>query len=291
MKGISRILVIVQLIIFMSIDVRGQTSCYLFGDDIWTRPVYVDDYRYDVDSLDQGVLRVNYLLTVKVDTLKDLEVEQNMVLEIGKSIGRYCSSVYMSMDSILLLGKNPFNSSIAEEMHYSPAIYSMFYQNYPKKGKLTCTNRVCNTDFMYEENLPSIKWEITDSVEVVFGYHAQMAKCNFRGRNYIAWFTHEIPTTIGPWKFSGLPGLILKVEDDKRHYVFEATEIYNVQGSIEMPEYLYLKTTREKCAEAVRLGIAEWIKATRLYLKGMEVRPSDGIPLKEIMMYDFMEIN
>ena len=282
---------IVQSGLFMSIDVRGQTSCYIFGDDIWRRPVYVDDYKYDVDSLDQGVLRVNYLLTVTVDTLKDLEVEQSMVLEIGKSIGRYCSSVYMSMDSILLRGKNPINSSISEKMQYSPAIYCMFYQNYPKKGKLTCTNRVCNTDFMYEENLPSIKWEITDSVEVVLGYHAQMAKCNFRGRNYIAWFTHEIPTTIGPWKFSGLPGLILKVEDDKRHYVFEATEIYNVQGPIEMPEYLYLKTTREKCAEAVRLGIAEWIKATRLYLKGMEVRPSDGIPLKEIMMYDFMEIN
>lgn len=285
---------IVQLVLFMSIDMRGQNNCFVFGSDIWRRPVYVDDYRYDVDSLDQGVLRVNYLFSVTVDTLRDLAVEQNMVLEIGRNIGRFCSSVYMSLDSVLQRSKNPLYSSsveIAEKIQYSPAIYSQFFQNYPQKGKLTCTNRICNTDFMYEENLPSIEWKILDSVKMVFGYHAQMAKCNFRGRGYTAWFTHEIPTTIGPWKFSGLPGLILKVEDDKGHYIFEATGIYNVQTPIEIPEYLYLKTTKEKCAEALRLWITERFKAAMLYLKGQEMRPTDGVPLKEKMMYDFIEIS
>ncbi len=42
------------------------------------------------------------------------------------------------------------------------------------------------------------------------------AKTKFRGRNYIAWYTAEIPISDGPYKFRGLPGLIVKLYDSKR---------------------------------------------------------------------------
>mgnify|MGYP003452363209 CR=1 FL=1 len=46
---------------------------------------------------------------------------------------------------------------------------------------------------------------------------------SFRGRNYIGYFTPEIPISSGPFKFSGLPGLILELYDTKREVSFEAT--------------------------------------------------------------------
>lgn len=49
--------------------------------------------------------------------------------------------------------------------------------------------------------------------------------CYFRGRSYVAWFTMDIPIENGPWKFAGLPGLILKVYDDKKLYDFECVKI------------------------------------------------------------------
>ena len=60
------------------------------------------------------------------------------------------------------------------------------------------------------------------------------ASCNFRGRDYTAWFTLEIPLPYGPWKLQGLPGLILEAYDTDK-------EIYFYFKSIEYPSDKVLK--------------------------------------------------
>ena len=47
------------------------------------------------------------------------------------------------------------------------------------------------------------------------------AETTFAGRKWYAWFTQEIPFQDGPYKFKGLPGLIIKVEDAKGDYSFD----------------------------------------------------------------------
>ena len=41
----------------------------------------------------------------------------------------------------------------------------------------------------------------------------------------MAWFTSEIPIQRGPWKFGGLPGLIVKISDAKKEYNFELVKL------------------------------------------------------------------
>lgn len=41
------------------------------------------------------------------------------------------------------------------------------------------------------------------------------------GRKWTAWFTAEIPIQDGPYKFHGLPGLIVKIEDEAKSHSFE----------------------------------------------------------------------
>lgn len=49
-------------------------------------------------------------------------------------------------------------------------------------------------------------------------FNTQKAETNFAGRKWIAWFTSDIPFQDGPYKFHGLPGLIVKIESaDKTH--------------------------------------------------------------------------
>lgn len=72
-----------------------------------------------------------------------------------------------------------------------------------------------------------LHWEIDSSkTKVINGYECEQAKLSFRGSNFTAYFTKEIPMSFGPWKFSGLPGLILEITlDDNHNYYWKATKI------------------------------------------------------------------
>lgn len=79
----------------------------------------------------------------------------------------------------------------------------------------------------YTERLPLFNWQIGSETATVCGYECIKATCHWRGRDFTAWFTPDIPVEYGPWKFGGLPGLIMKVSDKDGIYSFEAVAVEN----------------------------------------------------------------
>ena len=76
----------------------------------------------------------------------------------------------------------------------------------------------------YSDSVPMIDWDFTpDTTTTVLGYECQLAKCDFAGRHYSAWFTSELPLPYGPYKLGELPGLILQLQDDEGQFVWTAT--------------------------------------------------------------------
>ncbi|MET3529314.1 hypothetical protein DRF59_01560 [Chryseobacterium flavum] len=71
----------------------------------------------------------------------------------------------------------------------------------------------------------TINWKILNEKEKISGYPVQKAIATFGGREWIAWFTNEIPISDGPYKFRGLPGLILKVYDKTNTHIFEIISV------------------------------------------------------------------
>lgn len=59
----------------------------------------------------------------------------------------------------------------------------------------------------------------------ILGYSIKKATVRFGGRDWVAYYTPEIPIQDGPYKFFGLPGLILKIEDTGKNYAFEIKAI------------------------------------------------------------------
>lgn len=56
-------------------------------------------------------------------------------------------------------------------------------------------------------------WTVLPDTQTFGAYKAQKATTTWGGRRWTAWFSTEIPFADGPYKFAGLPGLIVKVED------------------------------------------------------------------------------
>ncbi len=80
---------------------------------------------------------------------------------------------------------------------------------------------------------------------VILGHRCQKATCRWRGRDYVAWFAPDIPIRRGPWKFGGLPGLIMKIHDVDSLYVFEAVAIEKGNFPIyQYPKEEFMKSTR-----------------------------------------------
>ena len=74
-----------------------------------------------------------------------------------------------------------------------------------------------------ETDSVSTDWQlIPDSATTIIGYHCQLAKTNFKGRTWYAWYAEDIPLPEGPWKLIGLPGLTLKAYDENKEYSFTA---------------------------------------------------------------------
>ena len=68
---------------------------------------------------------------------------------------------------------------------------------------------------LYEDDI-SIDWIIKKETKKIRGLECRKATSKFRGRSYEVWFTMEIPVSFGPWKFNGLPGLIVELTDSKK---------------------------------------------------------------------------
>lgn len=87
----------------------------------------------------------------------------------------------------------------------------------------------------YEEPLMSSDlWDILPDTSTVTGLLSYKATCTFGGRHWTAWFSPEIPVSDGPYKFAGLPGLIVKLdsEDGDYNFILSAMEKLNEPAGI-----------------------------------------------------------
>jgi len=69
------------------------------------------------------------------------------------------------------------------------------------------------------------KWTLMADRQTILGHECQKATTHWRGRDFVAWFSADIPVRLGPWSFGGLPGLILKLYDVQKFYTWEAVSL------------------------------------------------------------------
>ena len=112
------------------------------------------------------------------------------------------------------------------------------YQN----GNVDFRNRIGMDAFKVTEDR-KIAWKILPNKQKIGNWETQKATTEFGGRKWTAWFCNDIPIQDGPYKFFGLPGIIVKLEDQTQSHVFNLVGIKNL-GTLE-PEIYAFEITKE----------------------------------------------
>lgn len=86
-----------------------------------------------------------------------------------------------------------------------------FYKNL-EEHSINYNDQIRLKPFQIKDNIAPFIWTIKPETKVILGYKCQKATVENRGRSFTAYFAIDIPFSDGPWKFFGLPGLILEVQ-------------------------------------------------------------------------------
>lgn len=135
-------------------------------------------------------------------------------------------SVFDSCDKSKLnessIANDPDDDAI---LYYTPKgekIHCVF-KDY-SRNELFNKQEIANKFFTIRDSLTVFNWEIKESKKEILGYSCQLATMKFRDRDYSAWFSPDLPIG-GPWKYDGLPGMILAIKSDDSFIEFQATAI------------------------------------------------------------------
>ncbi len=132
-----------------------------------------------------------------------------LLVESKSNKSAFLSSTVYSLNSLKKTNPNDYAS-------YASEFPEIVYHN---NNKIDVFEDIKEFKYRYIEN-EKLNWEIVKEKKKIGKVNAQLAKCNAYGRTWYAWFTAEIPLNYGPYKFKGLPGLIVNMYDSEKKLNF-----------------------------------------------------------------------
>ena len=149
-----------------------------------------------------------------------------MRLDIGRHSSQYVSVIgeFISKHKSELIAKKiekPYvgYTTLRDEV-YKNTPKSGFMQFIHMPGWVSCREKI--------EGL--FDWQLLKGDSIVCGYPCHKAIAAFRGRVWTVWYTLDLPYGDGPWKFCGLPGLVLHAYDSEGCFRFNCIGIEKGDG-------------------------------------------------------------
>lgn len=183
--------------------------------------------------------RFVYQVTMKPDASNKADVKtENAYLDISAEKSMFYSENRIKRDSVMKAnfqsgGARGFNRDQMESLR-SNINYSI--EKDKKNQKILYKDRLGRDIYSYEEDRP-LDWKILSETTKIGEYKVQKAETDFGGRKWTVWFTTDLPYQDGPYKFTGLPGLVVKAEDSEGDYSFDLMKNYKISDFPEMTTF------------------------------------------------------
>lgn len=174
--------------------------------------------------------RFLYNLEYKSDSLQADWQKKTMVLDINPKDVKYYDYSFLIKDSI-----NKRTNS--QNINWTDQIPVTRKRNSNQNLNYNALNFDIYT-YVTEDNM---SWNLHKDTQEYNGLKLQKATCNFGGRNWTAWFTKDIPINEGPYKFRGLPGMIVLLQDEKNRFRFVLAENKNLNETYDTSNILEVR--------------------------------------------------
>ncbi|WP_068596826.1 GLPGLI family protein [Vaginella massiliensis] len=203
-----------------------------------------------IEKLDTVSKNIYYSYSFSSDK-KNRDKKKNTitVLQIGKGKTKFTDANLLKFDSMTVknskkdfIDSNDLNELIAirKAIKFNKSIVNT------KDGKYLFQGKIYNKNYEFIEEIPVLKWDLKENMKEILGYKCKEARVYYKGRNWIAYYSEDIPLNDGPFIFNGLPGLILEVYDDNNEHHFTAQGIDNNSSTIYIhKEKNIIKTTKK----------------------------------------------
>ena len=170
-------------------------------------------------------------------TKKDESKTEDMFLDVLKKGSTFLSKSKYVSDSIVKDQSRKGNTDFSN-IQFSTINY-VVKKSYPDFKISSFDNLDLNQYKVSDER--KLSWKTLPDKEKIGEFNVQKATTVFAGREWTAWFTPDIPIQDGPYKFHGLPGLIIKMEDKTNSHSFVLKEIKSLKNDKEWIESNILK--------------------------------------------------
>ncbi len=173
------------------------------------------------------VTRFVYQASMKLNKEKSDRTTENVYLEVSPEKSLFFSENTVKRDSVMdrMRQTRSFNPETMRNLR-STIAYTV--EKDLVNQTVMYSDRIGRDNYMYVEQ-PNIVWKILPETVNIGEYKAQKAETSYGGRTWNAWFTTQLPYQDGPYKFSGLPGLIIKLEDGNGDYSFDLKETKKIE--------------------------------------------------------------
>ena len=175
----------------------------------------------------QFVAVYDYECRTQNDEAASITDRMQLVVQVGRTVTKSMPySAYPVYDDN---SKPDVAAGFQEALMHMPTVWT----GYPN-GQTTVREFIFPHDYEGYEPTPDIAWTLSDDTLTVSGYLCQQATATHRGVEWHVWYTDEIPSSAGPWRLRGLPGLIVKAESEA--HTFCLTELRQEASPITAPE-------------------------------------------------------
>ncbi len=175
--------------------------------------------------IDTSNITIRYSFKYKLHSTDKNYCEDIRILQIGSKVVKEFSEIAFIGDSLRTIDEKdgrPYYSSNPEGIFP----YELFYTIREKKMDIKCRLAVHAGVLLFQPKQRNVVWNFShEECKVIRGYNCNKATTLFAGRQYTAWYSLDVPVHYGPYKFSGLPGMIVELEELTGMYIWQLASV------------------------------------------------------------------